>query len=97
MTINILKSDDSKIYFIMNEKKYEFNYDGLDAFIEAFYSNNEEVIIECAEEFNEYKQLLSKILEECRKEDYINAVNAAIESQKNIDEIENIDKNDEKE
>ena len=91
MAINIIKKEDSKIYFTLNRTDYEFNYEGLDAFIEAFYSNTEEATIECEDEFNEYKQLLQKILEECRKDDYIKAVNEAIESQKAIDELDDDD------
>ena len=61
MAINIIKKEDSKIYFILNGTDYEFNYEGLDAFIEAFYSNTEEATIECEDEFNEYKQLLQNV------------------------------------
>ena len=91
MTINIKRKEDSKIYFTMKEVDYEFNYEGLDAFIELFYSNDEDVSITCDEEFNEYKQLLERILEECRKDDYIKAVNDAIDSQKEIDELDATD------
>lgn len=91
MTINILKKDDGKIYFTLNDQCNEFNYEGLDKFIELFYSNNNEVNIECDEEFNEYKQLLNSILLECRKEDYVNAVKEAIKSQEEIDKLTEFD------
>ena len=88
MTINIIKKEDNIIYFEMKDNYYEFNYDGLDVFIESFYSNKEEVIIKCDEEFNEYKQLLEKILEQCRSDDYVKAVKDAEESQKALDEMD---------
>lgn len=89
MEINIKKNEENKICFNLDSEEYEFNYEGLDVFINKFYSTNEEVKINCDDEYNEYRNLLEKILVECRKDDYVKAVNNAIKSQKEIDELEN--------
>src|SRR5574344_1485210 len=87
MKINILKKDNGKIVFEFDETEYEYDYDGLDKFIEKSYSNNDEVEINCDDEFEEYKILLNNILIECRKDDFKNAVNKAIESNKELEEL----------
>lgn len=89
MEIDIRKNEENKICFKLDDKEYEFNYEGLDVFIDKFYSTDDEVKINCDDEFNEYRNLLQKILVECRKDDYVKAVNNAIESQKEIDELDN--------
>ena len=97
MEITIFKSEDEKIMFKLNEEDYEFDYNGLDKFIETFYSNNEKVNFKCDEEYKEYEKLLENILTECRKEDYVSAVNGAIKSQEELEEAEKelSDENDE--
>lgn len=88
MDINIIKKEDGNVYFNLNDIDREFNYEGLDIFIETFYDNENEVNIKCDDELNEYKKLLENILIECRKDDFVKAVKEAIKTQKEMDALE---------
>ena len=89
MEIKILKNEKEKICFKINdENEREFTYDSFDYLIDLIYNNDEEVNINCDEDYDDYKKLLEGIITESRKDDYRTAVNKAIETNKKLEEAE---------
>lgn len=77
--------DESKMGFEIKETFYDFNYESFEKLIDITLDNNEEIVIEGLDEYEEYKKLLNDIVNGCRTDDFKNAVTAAKES---IEEIE---------
>lgn len=86
MKIKIYEDETQKKYFEFDDEPYEFNYDSFKKLIEKFYDNNEEYSFECAEELNEYKNLIDEIIIESRSDDFRNALETAIKDAEMVQE-----------
>lgn len=88
MEIKINKKEDGTVIYKYNEIEREFNYDNLDSFIEEVYDKTDEINYDVEDGLEEYKALLEEIVIESRKQDYIDAIEAAKKSTQELEKEE---------
>ena len=88
MEIKINKKEDGTVIYKYNEIEREFNYDNLDSFIEEVYDKTDEINYDVEDGLEEYKALLEEIVIESRKQDYIDAIEAAKKSTQKLEKEE---------
>lgn len=88
--IKIYKNDKGIVCYSMNSNEFLFAYESFEKLIDSFLSGDDEYEIDCTEEFEEYKKLLDGIIKGVKTEDFRNAVKAAEESKRNLEELENV-------
>jgi len=88
MTIEI-KKDEEIVKFKINEEDFKmFSYENLSNLIDLVCENDEQVNIINEEDLEEYKNLISDIIEKSREDDYRHAVSMLKETRKKIIESE---------
>ena len=88
MEIKINNKEDGTVIYKYNEIEREFNYDNLDSFIEEVYDKTDEINYDVEDGLEEYKALLEEIVIESRKQDYIDAIEAAKKSTQELEKEE---------
>lgn len=91
MEIKINKKEDGTVVYKYDEIEREFNYDNLDCFIEEVYNKTDEINYDVEDGLEEYKALLEEIVLESRKQDYIDAIEAAKKSAQELETEEEQD------
>lgn len=92
MEIKINKTQENNIVFFMNEKTYDFTFDNISEIIDYSVEHQNETIniIDLTEEkeLYSYKQLIEKVIDESRTEDFIAAVKNANDAKKALKNAE---------
>lgn len=92
MEIKINKTQENNIVFFMNEKTYDFTFDNISEIIDYSVEHQNETIdiIDQTEEkeLYSYKQLIEKVIDESRTEDFIAAVKNANDAKKALKNAE---------
>lgn len=92
MEIKINKTQENNIVFFMNEKTYNFTFDNISEIIDYSVEHQNETIdiIDLTEEkeLYSYKQLIEKVIDESRTEDFIAAVKNANDAKKALKNAE---------
>lgn len=86
MEIKINKTQENNIVFFMNEKKYDFTFDNISEIIDYSVEHQNETIdiidLTAEKELSSYKQLIEKVIDGSRTEDFITAVKNANDAKK---------------
>lgn len=92
MEIKINKTQENNIVFFMNEKTCDFTFDNISEIIDYSVEHQNETIdiIDLTEEkeLYSYKQLIEKVIDESRTEDFIAAVKNANDAKKALKNAE---------